>query len=866
MITQTGPEETAILSDQSSAGAEETLEQRTRELALLNRASQAFTSTLELNQVLATVLEEVRRLLGVAATSVWLKDPDTGALVCRQATGAQSDAVRGWQLHPGQGLAGWVARTGEGLIVPDAQKDARHFKDMALLNDLPLHSILTVPLLVKGSVIGVLQVVDTRVDRFSEKDRELLESLAASAAIAIENAQLYDETERLRAFNENIVRSMEEGILIEDVTGHITFFNPSIAHLLEYEGDALQGRHWTAIVAPDALPVVAEQAAQRPQGIAGRYEAVLLSRTGRRVPVIVGARPLFEGDEFVGVLSVFTDISELKQAERALRESESRYRILSDLTSDFAYAFHSEADGGLALEWMTEAVTQITGYTLEEMRGEVGARRDWTSFIHPDDQESARQYREDILSGESMLRELRIITKDGETRWLHIHSHPRWDENRTEIVGIVGAAQDITERKQAEEVLKRRNEDLIALNAIITILGQPLDLSQTLGMTLDRLLEMVDAAGGWIELMAPDRDPVTAAAVPVAERGLSPEQADPALTVEQRRELISAVAESGQVMTICQDGNGPVPYASPDGDVCSLAGIPIKSRERVLGVLGLFASRSWALRPREMQLLTAIAHQIGSSIENARLSEEASEIEILRELSRLRSELIANVSHELRTPLGLIKFFGTSLLMDDVEFDRETRIQFLRGIDAETDRLEVIVDNLLDLSRVESGRLQLDRRLTNVTQLVKEILATMSAELELEGRAADYRFICDFPPAPLTAPVDVRRIEQVLRNLLNNAVKYSPAGGTITVQGRGDEDQILICVQDQGMGIPPQDLKRVFERFYRVENDITQRTRGAGLGLAVCRSIIDAHGGAIWAESTLGEESAFYFTLPSEQM
>jgi signal transduction histidine kinase len=110
--------------------------------------------------------------------------------------------------------------------------------------------------------------------------------------------------------------------------------------------------------------------------------------------------------------------------------------------------------------------------------------------------------------------------------------------------------------------------------------------------------------------------------------------------------------------------------------------------------------------------------------------------------------------------------------------------------------------------------------------------------------------------------VDVRRIEQVLRNLLHNATKYSPDGGTITVRGRGDNGQILVWVSDQGVGIPPQDLERVFERFYRVDNEITQKTRGAGLGLSVCQGIVEAHGGRIWAESVLGEGSTFYFTLP----
>jgi signal transduction histidine kinase len=220
--------------------------------------------------------------------------------------------------------------------------------------------------------------------------------------------------------------------------------------------------------------------------------------------------------------------------------------------------------------------------------------------------------------------------------------------------------------------------------------------------------------------------------------------------------------------------------------------------------------------------------------------------------------LIANVSHEVRTPLGLIKVFSTSLLAEDVDFDRETQKQFLRGIDEETDRLERIVDNLLDLSRIESGRLRLDMRPTDVGRLAREVMEDM------EAQAIQHCLIHDFPPDPLVAIIDPKRVEQVLRNLLSNAIKYSPEGGTIALRGSEGERHITIQVSDEGIGIPAGDLERVFERFYRVENEITRSVGGVGLGLAVCRSIVAAHGGRIWAESTLGVGSTFSFTLRCE--
>jgi PAS domain S-box-containing protein len=188
--------------------AEEKLWQRNRELALLNQVGQTFTGTLDLEQVLVTILKEVRRLLDVAACSIWLVYPETDELVCQQAIGPQSEIVRGWRLMLGKGIGGWVARSGESLIVSDTRTNERHFKSVDQQTGVEMRSILSVPLQVKQDVIGVLQVLDTEVDRFRSTDLTLIESLAAAAAIAIDNARLVDalhhHTAELEARNEEL--------------------------------------------------------------------------------------------------------------------------------------------------------------------------------------------------------------------------------------------------------------------------------------------------------------------------------------------------------------------------------------------------------------------------------------------------------------------------------------------------------------------------------------------------------------------------------------------------------------------------------------------------------------------------------------
>ncbi len=172
------------------------LRQRNRQLALLNQAGQAFNSSLDLDQVLATVLEETRRLLDVLACSIWLVVPETGELVCRHATGPKGSDVRDWRLAPGTGIAQWTVDHKASVIVPDAQADPRHCAGVGQTIGLELHSILSVPLQVKDQVIGVLQAADTRIDQFSDDDLALLEPLAASAATAIANARLFEQAQQ----------------------------------------------------------------------------------------------------------------------------------------------------------------------------------------------------------------------------------------------------------------------------------------------------------------------------------------------------------------------------------------------------------------------------------------------------------------------------------------------------------------------------------------------------------------------------------------------------------------------------------------------------------------------------------------------
>jgi len=227
-----------------------------------------------------------------------------------------------------------------------------------------------------------------------------------------------------------------------------------------------------------------------------------------------------------------------------------------------------------------------------------------------------------------------------------------------------------------------------------------------------------------------------------------------------------------------------------------------------------------------------------------------------RELDEMKSQLLATVSHELRTPLASIKGFATTLLREDVTWDEESRHEFLSIIDRESDRLAELIGNLLDMSRIEAGTLHVEPEPTDLRFIMEE-----TAD-EFQRMTHEHRIRVLAPPRLPFALADPRRTRQVLRNLVENAVKYSPDGGAITITASVKPRHLEISVVDEGIGIGPDQLERIFDRFYQADSASTRRVGGSGLGLSICKAIVEAHGGEIWVQSEQGAGSVFYFTIP----
>jgi two-component system sensor histidine kinase KdpD len=280
--------------------------------------------------------------------------------------------------------------------------------------------------------------------------------------------------------------------------------------------------------------------------------------------------------------------------------------------------------------------------------------------------------------------------------------------------------------------------------------------------------------------------------------------------------------------------------------------LPLKTAHRTGGVLALHLPGPIPLP--QQRLMDAFASQAANALEATQLGEEARQTQILREKEKLQSALLNSISHDLRTPLVSITGALSSLRENDSYFDGESRWELLDGAYSEADRLNRLVGNLLDMTRLESQSLKLKRELYDV----QEVIGVARSQLRhlLSGREV----IIKLPPDLPLVPVDQVLIAQVLVNLLDNAVKYSPSDTPIEISAEQAGEQIVIAVADRGVGVPEADLDRIFEKFYRVQDGNSRR--GSGLGLSICQGIVESHDGTIQAQNREGGGACFIIKLP----
>lgn len=407
--------------------------------------------------------------------------------------------------------------------------------------------------------------------------------------------------------------------------------------------------------------------------------------------------------------------------------------------------------------------------------------------------------------------------------------------------------------RQRARQAEQREREAIVLYDIVRLMSEP-DLDHALHAVAERLRRELGLAAVAIDVASIDGPATAADGDPEALRLTRLLAREPAQLLGRGASPTATRrgAPGRWIRTVPPRPFGEMRSATHD----RLHVVPVRTQDRQLGTLVLVRpSDTQRFTAADDRLLSAVAVQLGVAVERARLRAEATDAEVLRRTDELKTALLNAVSHDLRTPLASIIASAGSLLQEDVTWTRRERREFAEAIEQEARRLNQIVGNLLDLSRIEAGSLRPERGWYDLGALVDDVLG------RLRATTIQHPLVIDIPEDLAPVPLDYVQVDQVLSNLIENASKHTPPGTEIRISARRANGEVQVEVADRGPGIPPAALAHLFEPFYRVDR-IGPRPRGTGLGLAVARGLVQAHGGRIWIENRPGGGSRFIFTLP----
>lgn len=432
-----------------------------------------------------------------------------------------------------------------------------------------------------------------------------------------------------------------------------------------------------------------------------------------------------------------------------------------------------------------------------------------------------------------------------------------FDENEAELLlALASQAAVAIENARLYDDTRQRNRELSVLYSIAMATGKTLEMSLLLDETLKQILEVLEYEGGAIYLAAKDDEGPK----------LMRHQGIPAPMLQLMASQLQNCGVMRQVLAQGKVIDRPVPLADWEPEM-RLICVPLHTHQRALGVLIFPSFHGRPVETPEIRLLETLGRQTSIAVENAALYAELQEraetlqqaYDELAKIDQLKDELVQNISHELRTPIAFIKGYVNLLLDGDLGELSPQQSDSLEIVSNKTEQLVHLVSGILTLQTLTTEMPDVES-ISPIMLVARTVAAAIPA-----AQAAGIDLVSDYPEKLPAVTVDPPQITQVLDNLLNNAIKFSPAGGTITVKLSAEENMIRIQVLDTGIGIPADKIDRIFDRFYQIDGSSTRRFGGAGLGLAICKQIIDAHDGKFEVESEEGKGSSFAFLLPQAQ-
>ena len=744
--------------------------------------------------------------------------------------------------------------SGEPLVIDDAREHPL-VRDTPAIRDLGAVAYAGIPLLTsEGHALGSFCVIDSQARRWTEAEVGILQDLAASVMTEVE---LRGEMARRR--RAEAAASASEETYLRLFRGNplpMWVYDPQTLAFLDVNDTAIRQYGYSQeeflsmtlvnIRPPEDVLRLLHSVAMPGggPGFSRRGEFRHRRKDGTALDVEVYTQEVSFRDR-PARLALIHDMTDRKRAEVALRHSEERYRSLVQATTQIVWLTDARGDG------LEEQPTwsAFTGQSAEEQRA-----WGWLNAIHPDDRVRTTQIWQEALENRSDWQlEHRVRRHDGEYRYMSVRAVPVLEADGS-IREWVGAVSDVTESRRAEE----RQQLLVDAGAV---LSASLDYKSTL-RSVARLMVPAFAEHCAVDLLGDDGQIVR---VDLA-LGVSAEESFAGKLREVTKPDWSSPQPAVQVMR-----NGESMLA-PDVDdawlsdhsrsaehrealqrlgIRSVIAVPLIARGHTMGAITFTVGQCGRrFGPQDLATAEEIGRRAAMAIDNAQLYRRS------QEAVRAREEILAIVSHELRGPLNVIQTLVDLLLegrAPDAWGARE-RPQ-LKSIQQSTRRMAQLARDLVDITRIESGHFVVRPQSLEVAPFLAEVCSIYRPLAE----AASLRLDCDVPDNLPAARADGTRTHQVLAELLDNAIRHSTSGGTITLRVRASEDELLVSVSDGGEGMAPDQVARLLDDDAQAKN----RRRGAGFGLAIARGVVEVHGGRIWVESRKGEGTTVHFTLPT---
>jgi signal transduction histidine kinase/CheY-like chemotaxis protein/putative methionine-R-sulfoxide reductase with GAF domain len=893
--------------EQQSATLEETVRRRTAQLATAADVSRAVAGSLELDELLIQTVDLIRDRFGYYHASVFLLDESGQNAVVRESTGPIGKILkeRPHTLAVGsQSIIGYVTSQRKARVALDVGQDAIHFKN-PLLPDT--RSELGIPLLVGERLLGALDVQSTEANAFTAPDVSVLQNLADQLAIAISNAQLFASQRRLLQENERLLNETQSSV--EDLN--------VLAGRLSREG-------WQDFMTAGQGGYSVSSQKGKEQKVAGPETALGLAVERRDLVSFAEtdraslAAPIVLRDQIIGALSIeeddpdhrwsADDLALAHEVADRLGLALDNARLLEQVNRErdrLTFLFEASRLLSASLEF-NQTFKTILGFA-PRIGAEYGFVMLTDAFGAPEHAFHSNAPGMDNLPADQARQLVNDATARGLIRWVIANKTPvavkdtgldvRWLESpgpagvcsiivaplRSTLGQVAGVLaythtqSDAFNDEQLPFIESISAQASAALNN--ALLYQRINAqsfgaravaqaTQVMARSLSDVELMQSAADQLYDIFKPngvmfyhwDMDDNTLKPMVAC---LSPEETKgwptlgEAFPGNHRADLLDVMRSRTSRITKLRD--------EPNGQVRESMILPFVFNDTVEGTVEVInTGPAYGLGQDELSLFQSVLTSAGFALQTARLYQQLSETaERLREIDRLKSQFLANMSHELRTPLNSIIGFSRVIMKGIDGPINDTQQQDLSAIHNSGQHLLGLINDILDLSRIEAGKMELNFDRVDLNEIVKGVMSTTVGLV----KDKDVRLVPEVDSGLPPVHADAIRVRQVLLNLMSNAAKFTDEGSitvkAFTVYNERQWPMVQVSVVDTGPGIPADDIHKLFQTFSQVDGSATRKVGGSGLGLSICKNMIELHGGKIWVDSEVGKGSIFSFTLPA---